>query len=449
MCCVNVDLAYNQALDYIYSFVDYSLKHASELAKAHFDLDRMRAFLAFLGHPERRYPVIHIAGTKGKGSVAALCAGALHAAGYRTGLYTSPHLQDFAERIQVDRTPIPHADLAALVEEIKPSIAQVPYLTTFEITTALGFLYFARRNVDAAVIEVGLGGRLDATNVVTPLVSVITSLSYDHTAVLGDTLAQIAAEKGGIIKPGRPVVSAPQAEEALDVIRRLCAERDAPLTLVGRDIHYESLGHSLDGQSLRIRTQAGEALEVRIPLLGAHQVVNAAVAATALWTARREGLSVGDGAIRAGFAATEWPGRFEVVRREPPVVLDSAHNVDSARKLAETVNEYFAGWPVVLIVGASEDKDIAQMLRVWKSHLDLRKVIATRAAHPRALEPEELLRRAAQAGVEGEAVMPVEAALARALEVAGDSALVLSAGSIFVTAAVRAVWLERFNGGSI
>ncbi len=440
MCSVNVDLAYNQTLDYIYSFVDYSLKHASELAKAHFDLGRMRALLAILGNPERRYPVIHIAGTKGKGSVAALCASALRAAGYRTGLYTSPHLQDYTERIQVDGEAIPHADLVALVEEIKPAISQVPYLTTFEITTALGFLHFACRGVEAAVIEVGLGGRLDATNVVTPLVSVITSLSYDHTAVLGDTLAQIAAEKGGIIKPGRPVVSAPQDEEALDVLRRICTERDAPLTLVGREVRYEALSHSLDGQSLRVWNARNAALEVRIPLLGAHQVLNAAVAAAALWTARREGLALSEDAIRRGFATVKWPGRFEVVRREPPVVLDSAHNVDSARKLAQTVKEYFPGWPVVLITGASEDKDIVQMLMIWNSLLDLRGVVVTRAAHPRALEAGQLLERAAQAGVEAEAVMPVEAALARALELAGDSALVLSAGSIFLTAAVRAVW---------
>ena len=196
----DIETHYNQALDYLYSFVDYSLKHSSELAKAEFNLDRMFALMEELGNPQAKYPIIHVAGTKGKGSVSALCASALQAAGYNVGLYTSPHLLDYVERIQINGEPISHEQMIELVEEIKPAVAQIPKLTTFEITTALGFLAFAKQNVNAAVIEVGLGGRLDATNIVTPKVSVITSLSYDHMAVLGDTLAKIAGEKAGIIK---------------------------------------------------------------------------------------------------------------------------------------------------------------------------------------------------------------------------------------------------------
>ena len=191
---MDTETAYNQALDYLYSFVDYSLKKSSELAKAEFHLDRMFALLELLDNPHQAYPVIHVAGTKGKGSTSALAASALQAAGYRTGLYSSPHLQDFTERIQVDGRPVSHAGLVELVERIKPAVEKVPKLTTFEITTALGFLYFAGQKGDAAVVEVGLGGRLDATNVVTPRVAVITSLSYDHMAVLGNTLTLIAGE---------------------------------------------------------------------------------------------------------------------------------------------------------------------------------------------------------------------------------------------------------------
>src|SRR5215216_4371641 len=209
----DIETQYNQALDYLYSFVDYSLKHISELARAEFNLDRMFALMEELGNPQAKYPIIHVAGTKGKGSVSALCASALQAAGYKTGLYTSPHLLDYVERIQVNGQPISHEQMIELVEEIKPAVAKIPKLTTFEITTALGFLAFARNDVTAAVIEVGLGGRLDATNIVTPKVSVITSLSYDHMAVLGNTLTEIAGEKAGIIKPNVPVVSAPQNEE--------------------------------------------------------------------------------------------------------------------------------------------------------------------------------------------------------------------------------------------
>src|SRR5215207_5567661 len=177
----DIETAYNKALDYLYSFVDYSLRHSSELAKADFNLDRMFALMEELDNPQTKYPIIHVAGTKGKGSVCALCASALHAAGYKVGLYTSPHLLDYTERIRINGEPISHEQLIELVDEIKPAVAKIPKLTTFEITTALGFLAFAKNDVNAAVIEVGLGGRLDATNILTPKVSVITSLSYDHT----------------------------------------------------------------------------------------------------------------------------------------------------------------------------------------------------------------------------------------------------------------------------
>src|SRR5512138_1673493 len=276
----DIEVQYNQALDYLYSFVDYSLKHISELARAEFNLDRMFALLEELGEPQGRYPIIHVAGTKGKGSVAAFCASALHAAGYKTGLFSSPHLWDYVERIQIDGEPISHERLVELVEEVKPAVKRVPKLTTFEITTAIAFLAFAKSHVDAAVIEVGLGGRLDATNVVMPRVSVITSLSYDHTAILGNTLVAIAGEKAGIIKRGRPVVSSPQVPEALEVLERVAKQRDCPLILIGRDVTFERRASSLDGQRLAIsdpRSAASDQpLELAIPLLGAHQVENAA-----------------------------------------------------------------------------------------------------------------------------------------------------------------------------
>jgi len=433
---METEAAYNQALDYLYSFVDYSLKKSSELAKADFNLDRMRALMAALGDPQAAYPILHVAGTKGKGSTAALAAAALRAAGFRTGLYTSPHLQDYVERIQVDGVPVSHAGLTALVEELKPAVARVPKLTTFEITTALGLLYFARQKVGAAVVEVGLGGRLDATNVVRPRVAVITSLSYDHMAVLGNTLTLIAGEKAGIIKEGVPVVSSPQKDEALAVLERVAAERSAPLTLVGRDITYQAGPHSLDGQQL---TVAGAALT--IPLLGSHQVVNAATAYAALQVS---GLAVSRQAIVDGFASVSWPCRFEVVRREPPLVLDSAHNVDSAEHLCRTLQEYFPGRKAILIFGSSEDKDIPGMLGALRPCLE--RVIVTQAVHPRAMRPEQLVETATRLGVAAEAVVPVEAALARALDLSrAGGQTVVSAGSMFVTAEVRTAWqnMER------
>jgi dihydrofolate synthase / folylpolyglutamate synthase len=438
---METETAYNQALDYLYSYVDYSLKKSSELAKADFNLDRMRALMVLLGNPEQKYPILHVAGTKGKGSTSALMASALTAAGYKTGLYTSPHLQDYVERIQIDGLPVAHAQLVELVEQVKPHVASVPKLTTFEITTAIGLLYFAQQNVQAAVIEVGLGGRLDATNVVTPRVAVITSLSYDHMAVLGNTLTLIAGEKAGIIKPGIPVVSSPQKEEALVVLERVAEERHAPLTLVGREVLFAARDHSLDGQTLSVSRLQGvekgqESVILRIPLLGQHQVVNAATAYAAL---KISGLDIPEESLAKGFAEVSWPCRFEIVRREPLVILDSAHNQDSFEKLDQTLEENFPGRPVILIFGSSEDKDMAGMLNALKGRLKL--VLASKAVHPRAIEPEKIVETANRLGVGAEMVLPVEAALSRALELsAGSGDIVLSAGSMFITAEVKTAW---------
>jgi dihydrofolate synthase/folylpolyglutamate synthase len=449
---------YNNALDYLYSFVDYSLKHSSELAKAEFNLDRMFALMEELGNPQSKYPIIHVAGTKGKGSACALCASALQAAGYKVGLYTSPHLLDYCERIQVNGEQISHEFLAELVEEIKPAVAKIPKLTTFEITTALGFLMFAKQGCNAAVIEVGLGGRLDATNIVTPKVSVITSLSYDHMAVLGDTLAKIAGEKAGIIKRGVPVVSAPQKDEALEVLERVAKLENCELTLVSRDMKIELLESSLEGQSLRLSSfffpltaphfplsKESNSLTITIPLLGSHQLENAATAYAAL---KASGLEISDEAIQKGFAQVKWRARFEIARRDPPVIFDSAHNQDSFAKLRETLEEYFPGRMVYLIFGASEDKNIPGMFGELKSKI--KKLIVTRADHPRALEEGHIVELARQAGVESEAVSPVESALARALELsANDGRIVLSAGSMFVTAEVMRAWHERYSVSDI
>ncbi|MEW6085108.1 MAG: folylpolyglutamate synthase/dihydrofolate synthase family protein [Chloroflexota bacterium] len=443
---MDIEVQYKNALEYLYSFVDYSLKHSSELAKAEFNLDRMFALMEELGNPQTKYPIIHVAGTKGKGSVSALCASGLKVAGYKVGLYTSPHLLDFCERIQINGEPISHEFLVELVEEIKPAVAKIPKLTTFEITTVLGFLAFAKQECNAAVIEVGLGGRLDATNIVTPQVSVITSLSYDHMAVLGDTLAKIAGEKAGIIKKGVPVVSSTQKEEALEVLERVATEKSCPFTLVGKDISYESVSTSLDGQVVSIRPSKSirgysttNDIELKIPLLGSHQLENAATAYAAL---KVSGLEISDEAIQKGFAQVKWRGRFEIARREPPMIFDSAHNEDSFAKLRETLETYFPGKQVYLIFGASEDKNIPGMFAAMKPKIQ--RLIVTRADHPRALEEEKIVELARQAEIEYEAVSPVESALARALELsAKDGSIVLSAGSMFVTAEVMRAWEER------
>jgi dihydrofolate synthase/folylpolyglutamate synthase len=454
-----VEPEYQEALDYLYKYVDYSLVRNLRYSPEKFDLRRMFEFANILGNPERSYPVLHVAGTKGKGSVSAMCASALESAGFRVGLYTSPHLSDFAERMRVNGRPIPHQDLVALVEDTKEKIESIPELTTFEITTALAFLYFQREGVDAAVIEVGLGGRLDPTNVTTPILSVITSISYDHTLILGDTLAQIASEKAGIIKPGVPVVVAPQKDEAFKMIQQVAEQQNAPLIQVGRDYLFAPLSHSLENQTLLVWSAAEQPLldeyiesggaqeweptRLTIPLLGYHQVENAATAYAALRAMRGRGLPVSEEEIRAGFRTASWPGRFELLQRNPPVIIDSAHNRDSALKLRLALDDYFPGHPVILIFGASEDKDIHGMFAELMPRVS--QVVATRSIHPRAIESEKLVEMAHQFGRPAVPTETVEAALEEALRLAEKEAVVLVAGSIFVAAGIRDAWFERLH----
>lgn len=449
-------LTYEEALDYLYSFVDYSRTRLDKYTAASFDLGRMAALLHALGDPHLRYPVLHIAGTKGKGSVATFCASALQAAGYCTGLYTSPHLLDFGERIQVNGAYIPQERVVALVEAMRPHIAAIPGLTTFELITALGFWHFAQMQVEVAVVEVGLGGRLDATNVVQPLVTVITSLSYDHTHILGDTLAEIAAEKGGIIKPGVPLVTAPQAPEALAVLEQLCAERHAPLTVVGRDWHYQPEHHAFTGQTFSIwsaqeqqhlaamRAQGHAAQwqppQLEIALLGRHQVDNAAVAYTALQTLRAQGIPLAPAAIAAGLRSAHWPGRFQVLQEHPQVVVDGAHNRDSAQRLVQALHDYFPGRRVWLIFGVSSDKDVAGMLdELLMPAAQVARLWAVQAVHPRAQDPEGVVALVNQR-VPVEVTVPVAQALQQALALAAPEDVILATGSLFVVSDALAAW---------
>jgi dihydrofolate synthase/folylpolyglutamate synthase len=449
---MDINEKYQETLDYLYSYIDFSLQKVSRYSPERFELGRMRDFMASMGDPQNEYRILHIAGTKGKGSVAALCASALQKSGLKVGLYTSPHLEDYAERIQVDGVPIAHEDLIALVDEIKPNLTNIPEITTFEITTGLAYLYFARCKADAAVIEVGLGGRLDATNICLPDVTVITSISYDHTYLLGETLAEIAAEKGGIIKPGIPLVIAPQAAEARAAISRIAMERAAPLIEIGVDYQYHPVEKSLSGQSLDVWAAAGSELglsriRLSIPLLGAHQVVNAATAYAALMVAKAAGMRVTDRGIQQGFQSVQWPGRFEILRQDPPLIIDSAHNRDSAQKLYNVLEDYFPGQKVVLVFGASEDKDIPGMLTELLPAVH--QVVMTKSTHPRAAEPDELVAIAGQLNCTAIASSSVEQALDEAERLAGGTRIILVCGSIFVAAAARSVWMSNVKPGGI
>ncbi len=447
-------LTFQAAVDYLYSFIDYSLERSYRYTADRFDLSRVRLLLHTVGDPQRSFRAIHIAGTKGKGSVSALTAGAFQAAGYRTGLYTSPHLVRLTERIRVDGQEIPEGDLVNLIEELKPHIARVPDLTMFEILTVLGFLHFAHQGVECASIEVGLGGRLDATNVLEPEVAVITSLSYDHMHLLGNSLSDIAREKAGIIKPGVPVVLAPQQHEAEKVVVEVARERGAPLVMVGRDWLYAAGAHDLDFQSLFIWPAAEQALmdafvetaggeewappRYEIPLLGFHQVVNAAVAYAALQVVRQRGLAIDDEAIQRGFREVSWPARFQILSRSPVIVVDSAHNRDSALRLRIALDDYFPGALVTLVFGALGDKDIPGMLTELLPRVS--RLILTQADHPRSATPAELAEMAHGRGWRVETIVPVADALRWAITHSRPGEVIVVAGSLTVAGEVLAAW---------
>jgi len=435
------ELDYRQALAYLYSLTDYEKKGFAAYAPEFYNLERMLSLLALLDMPQSRYRAVHIAGTKGKGSTAALIESVLRAAGYRTGLYTSPHLHTFRERIQVRGCLIPEADIIRLVGVMQPLADQVPEITTFEVMTGMAFAWFAEQEVEWAVLEVGLGGRLDATNVVTPEVSVITSISRDHTAVLGDTLAEIAGEKAGIVKPGVPVVSSPQQGEALEAIRAVCARQGAPLTLVGRDWKWEAVLTRDAGQAFALSHDGDAMSGLWIPLLGAFQVENAATAVAALSVLQERGLVLSQDAIREGLRAVDWPGRMEILARGPLVLVDSAHNGDSARKLVAALKSSFDYERLFLVLGASADHLTAALLGALLEAAD--RAVATQSQHPRAARPGLIVERAAELGFSLLLAPSVPEALDLALDEASPDDLICCTGSVFVAAEARAEMFAR------
>jgi len=435
---------YSDAIAYLHSLIDYEKIRLERYTTETHNLARVERLLEAAGNPHTRFPAVHIAGTKGKGSAAAMCEACLRAAGYRTGLYVSPHLHTFRERIQVDRHKIAREEVVALVKEIRPLVERVPDVTYFEAITAMGFLYFARSEVDVTVAEVGLGGRLDATNVLTPEVSVITSLSLEHTYLLGDTLAEIAYEKAGIIKPGIPVVSAPQQPKALKVIEATCRERESPLAVVGRDWVHEPGPADLDGQYFTVRrAAAGSELEGEywLSLLGRHQLENATSVIAALDILRQRGFCIPAQAARAGLRSVCWPGRMEILSREPLVVADGAHNPYSAQTLREALEEWFPGRRWVLVFGASADKDITGMLRVFLPISDY--VIVTRSDHPRAAAPVELADAVVAVGGGAEVSVNMRKSLQRGLAAMGDNLGLLVTGSTHLVADAREEWARH------
>jgi len=436
-------MTYPETIQYLESFVNYE-KIPVYPYKESLKLERIKGFLSILGNPEQGLRFLHVAGTKGKGSTSAFLTYILREAGYRVGLYTSPHLSDFRERIRIltpnSQLPTPNPDfegmiapeeLADLVQRSKSEIEKYNQgsvygpLSFFEIYTAMAFIYFKEKKVDFAVLETGLGGRLDATNVVNPLAAVITPISYEHTQKLGNTLREIATEKAGIIKspnsqlptPNLIVISAPQEEEAIEVIRNKCQETGARLYEMNKNIIQEKV----------------KGLE--IPLIGEHQLMNAACAISAIEALQLYNIKVSPEVIKKGIAHTRWPGRCEVVAHNPTVILDGAQNVASAGVLKKAIRDNFKYKKLILLLGVSSDKDIKGICSQLQDLAD--EVILTKADNPRATSPKILAGYFS--GRQTFVTENIQEAKSKAKELAQKEDLILVTGSLFVVGEYRNV----------
>ena len=438
---------YSQAEEYLNSFTNYEQIPGITYAGAGYSLGHVEELLGRMGNPQLAARTIHVAGTKGKGSVAAMIAQVLSASGCRTGLYTSPHFHTLRERISIDGSLIPKAEFATAMDGIKPFTESIKQdtsfrqLTYFEVLTALAFAYFQKRRLDFQVLEVGLGGRLDATNVVAnPAVCVITPISLDHTQLLGNTLEEIAREKAGIIKSGCWAIISPQPPKAAVVIAQTCRQKKAKVVQVGKDVTWHKVSTNLQSQSLEIdgRTRS---YQVSIPLLGDFQLENAATAVAALEILSSDGFDISAASIGQGLANVRWPGRFQILRQQPTVVIDGAHNVASMRRLVDNIKAYFPGKRILLVFGTSCDKDIPGIINELASLSP--QVIVTQASHSRAAPLAALATEFRKRGIEPETRRTITEAISRALSSADETDAICITGSLFVVAEA----LDYFSAG--
>ena len=440
-------LNYEEALAYINSFINTEKSpDLSRLARL-YNLDRISRLLIRLGNPHRKLKVVHVAGSKGKGSTAIFIASILTRAGFKTGLFTSPHLVSPRERCRIDSEPITTSAFADCVNRLKPEIEAVSGIdgigdvSFFEIYTALAFTYFADEAVDFAVVEVGLGGRLDATNIVNPLVSVITQISLEHTTILGNTHEAIAKEKAEIIKPNRPVVIAPQSAEAQSVFEVAAADRNAPVSLVGRDVKCEHGEHDIQGQTFDVRTPKESYPDLFLPLLGAHQAINAATAIACVERIQALEYDISTANVYGGLKAARLPGRLQLVEDAPAILLDGAHSPASAEALRDTIREVFRYERLILVAGFMRDKDLRGIGEILCPMADT--IIATEMRdNPRAAGADEVVRTWSDIGGDLRVSSSVGDAIARAKSVASSDDLICITGSmILIGEAMQALGL--------
>ena len=435
-------LSYREAISQLLSLADFERKSRAG-DPPDFHLKRIDRLLGYIGNPHHGQKYVHVAGTKGKGSTSAMIAWPLAAAGHTVGLFTSPSIHRITERIRVNGQPISERGFARLVEDLWPAVERITadgdigVVSVFELETAMAFYHFTKENADISVIEVGLGGRLDSTNIITPLVSVITPISLDHVAVLGDTIEKIASEKAGIIKPGVPVVTSSQETAALAVIRSTADA--AGSELIESSIAVTILNSTdcgLDGTELELGIN-GRPLDVNVRLLGAHQVDNARTAVAVLRQLDKLEVAVGPEAITAGISGVEWPARNQLVARHPTLVfVDGAHNAASGRALRKTVEQLFpARKGVVLILGTVRGHDPAAVAREL-APLEPR-IVVTESRHPKSLAGSELADTLSECKIRvAVKTSGTREALDEARILVGDGELILATGSLFVAAEI-------------
>lgn len=389
-----------------------------------FGLSKTSRLLKAFGDPHLGQKYVHVAGTNGKGSVASFLASILKQAGFKVGLYSSPHLVRFTERFRICDEEITQEKAGNLINELREAFAPDEPPTFFEATTAMALVYFARENTDIAIMEVGMGGRLDATNVISPLVSVITNISLEHQFFLGSRLLDIASEKAGIIKKDVDVITGATQPSVIALFKSLAKEKSAPLWRVGKDVRYRTTGSGLHYFGLNRRING-----LHPGLKGKYQFRNVALALAALERLEEKGFDISSSDIREGLEKTVWPGRMHVIGREPTIILDGAHNPAAIRALADSIRSDFKYRRVILVIGVMEDKDIGQLLRGIVPLSDY--VIYTMPVYFRASRPEVLMAEAAPLGKPGEIAPQLRGALDRAKEMANPGDLIVVSGSLF------------------